>query len=98
MMRSGGGSEGLCDLIPEVLGMVPESIVRIQEKPLMNCAVRVPGMNAVFFLLDAPDNSEGIEIETGAWVEVPMNVNLWPEGGASTRDVALSVLGRPETL
>jgi hypothetical protein len=47
MMRSGGGSEGLCDLIPEVLGMVPESIVRIQEKPLMNCAVRVPGMNAV---------------------------------------------------
>ena len=54
----------------------------------MSYAVKVPGMQAIFFLMDLPDDRENlVDIESGAWVEIPMNVNLWPEGAR-----------RPETI
>jgi hypothetical protein len=53
----------------------------------MSYAVKVPGMHAIFFLMDLPEGQEGLDIEEDAWVEVPMNVNLWPEGAR-----------RPETV
>jgi hypothetical protein len=45
----------------------------------MSCAVKVPGMNSVYFLTEPPDDREDFEIEEGAWVEVPMNHHLWTE-------------------
>jgi hypothetical protein len=45
----------------------------------MSCAVKVPGMHAVFFVTELPDDREDLEIEEGAWVEVPMNYGLWPK-------------------
>jgi hypothetical protein len=53
----------------------------------MSFAVKTPPLTSIYFLMDLPDNTEGLEVEEGAWVEVPTNVNAWPEGAR-----------RPETV
>jgi hypothetical protein len=47
----------------------------------------LPDRESIYFLTEPPDQTEGLEVVEGAWVEVPTNVNLWPEGAA-----------RPETV
>ncbi len=53
----------------------------------MSCAVKITGMPSIFFINEPPDDQEGLEIEDGAWVEVPMNVSLWPEGARRPEQV-----------
>jgi hypothetical protein len=54
----------------------------------MYCSVRTPFTQAVFFLNEIPENPDGsLEIEEGAWVEVPMNVAAWPEGARRPESV-----------
>ena len=43
----------------------------------MSCAVKIPGVPAVFFLTDVPDDPDELEIEEGAWVEIVSNYALW---------------------
>lgn len=51
-------------------------IVNLDKK----CSVRVSGLQSLYFLPEPPDERPGIEVNFGEWVEVPMNVNVWPEG------------------
>jgi hypothetical protein len=47
----------------------------------MHGAVTVPEMDATFFLTELPENPDkSLVIEPGAWVEVPEDLYLWPEG------------------
>ena len=45
-----------------------------------NCAVRIPGIAAVYFLTEIPPDPDGLEIELGAWIDIPSNVHAWPPG------------------
>ena len=53
----------------------------------MSCSVMLPDWDSIYFLTDPPDRTEGLQIVEGAWVEVPINVGLWPDGAP-----------RPETV
>jgi hypothetical protein len=49
----------------------------------MRCVVRIPWMYTILALAEAPGGRddlerEGLEIEEGAWVEVPPDVADWP--------------------
>ena len=49
----------------------------------MQCVVKIPDMNAIFFvaeLKEIPEACDGVEIEEGAWVEVPRDIADWPMG------------------
>lgn len=46
----------------------------------MSCAVRTPPLDSVYFLTELPDSREGLEIEEGAWIDIPPNVHAWPPG------------------
>jgi hypothetical protein len=46
----------------------------------MHGAVTIPEMYTTFFLGELPENREGLEVNEGAWVEVPEDLSLWPEG------------------
>ena len=52
------------------------SIINFDKK----CSVRIPGMNSLFFLTGFPREPKGLEIKVGDWIDVPPNVNAWPEG------------------
>jgi hypothetical protein len=54
----------------------------------MNCSVQIHGTQSIYFLTETPDNPDGLlEIDPGAWVEVPMNVLWWPEGARRPESV-----------
>ena len=54
----------------------------------MSCSVKIAGMQSLYFVTEAPDNLDGlVEIDPGAWVEVPMNVSAWPEGARRPESV-----------
>ena len=44
----------------------------------MICAVRVPALHAICFVMGEPATKPGWTVEREAWVEVPTNVNAWP--------------------
>jgi hypothetical protein len=46
----------------------------------MSCSVKVHDMQSIYFLTEPPDDQRGIEVGPDEWIEVPMNVNVWPEG------------------
>ena len=62
----------------------------------MRCVVRLPWMYSIFSLSEIPPDREylerqGLEIEEGAWVEVPSDLPDWP---ARNGQLAKRVLGR----
>jgi len=46
----------------------------------MRCAVRIPLMYTIFFMEDRPEEQEDMEIEEGAWAEVPPSSGPRPDG------------------
>jgi hypothetical protein len=46
----------------------------------MHGAVTIPEMYTTFFLGELPENREGLKVDEGAWVEIPEDLSLWPEG------------------
>jgi hypothetical protein len=47
----------------------------------MQCVVKIPELNTIYFvaqLKELPEAGEGVEVEEGAWVEVPRNIADWP--------------------
>jgi hypothetical protein len=46
----------------------------------MTCAVRVPDIDSVYFLTEPPDDIQGLDVEEGAWIDIPPNVHAWPQG------------------
>lgn len=46
----------------------------------MSYAVKTPPLRSIYFLMDLPEDREGLEIEDGAWVDIPPNVHAWPPG------------------
>ena len=49
----------------------------------MQCVVKIPELNTIFFvaeLKEIPEARDGVEIEEGAWVEVPKDIADWPIG------------------
>jgi hypothetical protein len=48
-------------------------------------SVKIPGMHAIFFLMELPEEREGLDVEEGAWVEIPSNIGLWSEGADDPR-------------
>jgi hypothetical protein len=46
----------------------------------MTCAVRVPDVDSVYFLTEPPDDRAGLDVEEGAWIDIPPNVHAWPPG------------------
>ena len=53
----------------------------------MSVAVKTPPLKAVYFVTERPDDVLGLEIEDGAWIDIPPNLHAWPEG-----------VGRPEQV
>ncbi len=45
----------------------------------MGYAVKIPLMYAIFFMEDRPEEQEDMEIEEGAWAEVPPNLYRRPD-------------------
>ena len=69
-------------------GRFPKNLeTDLVEEPAMSCSVMLPERDSIYFLTELPDQTDGLQIVEDAWVEVPMNVNLWPEGAP-----------RPETV
>jgi hypothetical protein len=50
------------------------------RRKLMHGAVTIPEMYTTFFLGELPENREGLEVNEGAWVEIPGDLSQWPEG------------------
>ncbi len=47
----------------------------------MTCAVKIPGMRSLYFLMDLPDDREDLDdIEEGAWIEIHRTLYFWREG------------------
>lgn len=46
----------------------------------MSCSVTLPELESIYFLTEPPDDATGLEVDPGAWIEVPLNVSVWPEG------------------
>jgi hypothetical protein len=44
------------------------------------CAVQIPGMGSVYFLTELPTDTDGLEIELGAWIDIAPNVYAMPPG------------------
>ena len=44
------------------------------------CSVVIPGLKALYFLTELPRDPKGLEIDRGAWIDIPSNVHAWPEG------------------
>ena len=53
----------------------------------MTYAVRVPALHTICFVMGEPFRKDGWTVEPGAWVEVPINVNAWPDGAPRPEQV-----------
>lgn len=46
----------------------------------MRCVAKIPGVDTIYELEETPADREGLEIEEGAWVEVPSDRSDRPAG------------------
>jgi hypothetical protein len=59
------------------------AIVNFDKK----CAVQIPRMDSRYFLTEYPRNPQGLEVELGAWIDIPPNVHAWPEGARAPEQI-----------
>ena len=46
----------------------------------MRCVVKVPGLSSIYSLTEVPADREGLEVEEGAWIEIPADIADYPTG------------------
>ena len=46
----------------------------------MHCVVEIPEISAILSLMELPDDSLGLNVVEGGWIEVPPDIADWPIG------------------
>jgi hypothetical protein len=46
----------------------------------MHCVVKIPGLSSIYSLTEVPAVRDGLEVEEGAWIEIPADIADYPIG------------------